>query len=127
MATAQEEGIRYARVLEHDYRFDRIETPEAKRPKPVAACWEAFIDPLDLTSRAGVTEFYDGTCEAWAMPGVYTTFAGAAAIELVIRLLQRENHHAKKQFDQTKLKLVGIVVPAVGIVGVLVGYVFGAM
>lgn len=123
----QTENTRYARVLDYDYRFDRIEPQLEGRTKKVVACWESYLEAGEKASRAILNEYADGTYEAWSMPGIYSHFPGAAAIEVIIRSLQREHFHAQTKADNTRRLLTNKVIPAVAVVGVLVGYIFGAL
>jgi hypothetical protein len=56
-------------------------------------------------------------------------FAGAAAIEVVIRLLQRDANYVRKHAEDSRkrlLKILSLSIPGAMAVGVLVGFIIGA-
>lgn len=119
---------RIVRVIDTTYTFQRIDAQMDKvQGKKVTACWETHLVETDKTSRAVLNAFDDGTYGPWAVTGVFTDFAGAAAVEVVVRSMQRHFVFTSKKSDRVRRVLVGFGLPFMTVVGVLIGYVMGAL
>lgn len=119
---------RIAQVIDNTYTFRRIDAQMDKvQGKKVTACWEVLLDEDDPTSRAVLNAFEDGTYGPWAVTGVFTDFAGAAAVEVVVRSMQRHYVFTFKKSDRVRKMLAGVGLPLMTVVGVLIGYIMGVI
>lgn len=119
---------RIVRVIDTTYTWKRIDAQMEKvGHRKVVAAWEVFLDAEDKTSRAVVNEYDDGTYGPWAVSGVFTDFAGAAAVEVVVRSMQRHFVFTAKKADRTRRQLTNVGLPLMAVVGVLIGYVMGVL
>lgn len=124
----EEPNSRIVRVIDAQYTFHRVDAQMDKvQDRKVVCGWETFLDPDDKTSRAVLNQFDDGKYAPWAVSGVFSDFAGAAAVEVVVRSMQRHHYFALKSTEKTRKTLVGIVLPATAIVAVLAGYLMGIL
>lgn len=119
---------RIVRVIDSTYNFKRIDAQMDKvGHRKVVAAWEVFLDPDDKTSRAVLNEYDDGTYGPWAVSGVFTDFAGAAAVEVVVRSMQRHFVFTAKKSDRSRKLLTNVGLPLMAVVGVAIGYVMGVL
>lgn len=119
---------RIVRVIDTTYTFQRIDAQMDKvQGKKVKSCWETFLDESDKTSRAVVNAFDDGSYGPWAVTGVFTDFAGAAAVEVVVRSMQRHFVFTTKKDAKVRRMLAGFGLPLMTVLGVLIGYIMGVI
>lgn len=119
---------RIVRVIDATYTFKRIDPQMDKvGDRKVVSAWEVFLDPEDKTSRAVLNEYDDGTVGPWAVSGVFTDFAGAAAVEVVVRSMQRHFMFTAKKTDHSRKMLTNVGLPLMAVVGVMIGYVMGVL
>lgn len=119
---------RIVRVIDTTYTFKRIDAQmDRVGDRKVVWAWEVFLDPDDKTSRAVLNEYDDGTIGPWAVSGVFTDFAGAAAVEVVVRSMQRHFMFTAKKSDSTRKLLSNVGLPLMAVVGVMIGYVMGVL
>lgn len=119
---------RIVRVIDTTYTFLRIEPQMDKvQGKKVTTCWETFLQEGDKTSRAVLNGYDDGTYGPWAVSGVFTDFAGAAAVEVVVRSMQRHFVFTTKKDAKVRKTLAGFGLPLVTVLGVLIGYIMGVI
>lgn len=122
----EEPTSRIVRVIDNTYNFKRIDPViEQVMDKKVVHCWECQLDPEDASARGVLNEFQDGTYGPWAVSGLSSDFAGAAAAEVVVRSMQRHFVFTNKKHDATRKTLINIILPLATIVGVLLGYMVG--
>jgi len=123
-----EPNSRIVRVIDTTYTFQRIEPQMDKvQGRKVKACWETFLDENDKSSRAVVNTFEDGACGPWAVTGVFTDFAGAAAVEVVVRSMQRHFVFTTKKDAKVRKLLAGFGLPLMTVLGVFIGYIMGVL
>lgn len=119
---------RIAQVIDTTYTFKRVDAQMEKVGNRKVVCgWETFLDPDDKTSRAVLNEYEDHTYGPWAVSGVFTDFAGAAAVEVVVRSMQRHFVFTAKKSDRTRKLLTNVALPLTAVVGVFIGYVMGVL
>jgi hypothetical protein len=119
---------RIVRVIDTTYTFKRIDPQMDKvGDRKVVMAWEMYLDSNDKTSRAVLNEYDDGTYGPWAVSGVFTDFAGAAAVEVVVRSMQRHFVFTAKKSDGTRKLLTNVGLPLMAVVGVFIGYVMGVL
>ncbi len=124
----EEPNSRIVRVIDTTYTFHRVDAQMDKvQGRQVVCGWETFLDEDDKTSRAVLNQFADGTYAPWAVSGVFSDFAGAAAVEVVVRTMQRHFVFTAKKTDATRKTLTNIVLPATAVLGVLAGYLMGVL
>lgn len=124
----EEPNSRIVRVIDTTYTFRRVDAQMDKvQDRKVVCGWETFLDGDDKTSRAVLNQFDDGRYAPWAVSGVFSDFAGAAAVEVVVRSMQRHHFFAAKAADKTRKTLAGIVLPATAVLSVLAGYLMGVL
>lgn len=124
----EEPTSRIVRVIDSTYTFHRIEPQMDKvLGKKVVADWEMLLDESDTTSRAVLNAFEDGTYGPWAVTGVFTDFAGAAAVEVVVRSMQRHYVFTVRKSERVRKALAGFGLPLTTVVGVLIGYIMGVL
>jgi hypothetical protein len=124
----EEPNSRIVRVIDTTYTFRRVEPQMDKvQGKKVVTAWEVFLVDDDPTSRAVLNGFDDGTYGPWAVSGVFSDFAGAAAVEVVVRSMQRHYVFTVKKADRIRKILGGFGLPFTAVVGVLIGYVMGVI
>ena len=124
----EEPNSRIVRVIDTTYTFHRVDAQMDKvQGRQVVCGWETFLDEDDKTSRAVLNQFADGTYAPWAVSGVFSDFAGAAAVEVVVRTMQRHFVFTAKKTDATRKTLTNIVIPATAVLGVLAGYLMGVL
>jgi hypothetical protein len=124
----EEPNSRIVRVIDTTYTFHRVEAQMEKvQGRQVVCGWETFLDQDDKTSRAVLNQFADGSYAPWAVSGVFSDFAGAAAVEVVVRTMQRHFVFTAKKHDTTRKTLTNIVLPATAVFGVLAGYLMGVL
>lgn len=123
-----EPNSRIVRVIDTTYTFLRIEPQMDKvQGKKVKSCWETFLEGNDKTSRAVLNGYDDGTYGPWAVSGVFTDFAGAAAVEVVVRSMQRHFVFTTRKDAKIRKVLGGFGLPFMTVVGVLIGYIMGVL
>lgn len=122
----EEPNSRIVRVIDMTYTFKRI-PPEMQglRDKKVVSGWETYLAEEDRTSRAVLNEYDDGTFAPWAVSGVFTDFAGAAAVEVVVRSIQRHFVFTSRKDARTRRILLNLVLPGAIVVAALFGYLMG--
>ena len=119
---------RIVRVIDTTYIFQRVDAQMDKvQGRKVVASWETFLDDTDKTSRAVLNAYQDGSYGPWAVTGVFTDFAGAAAVEVVVRSMQRHFVFTTKKDAAVRKALAGDGLPLMTALGVLIGYVMGAL
>lgn len=124
----EEPNSRIVRVIDTTYTFHRVDAQMDKvQGRQVVCGWETFLDEDDKTSRAVLNQFQDGAYAPWAVSGVFSDFAGAAAVEVVVRSMQRHFIFTTKKSDTTRRTLTNIVLPATAVLGVLAGYLMGVL
>lgn len=124
----EEPNSRIVRVIDTTYTFHRVDAQMDKvQGRQVVCGWETFLDEDDKTSRAVLNQFADGAYAPWAVSGVFSDFAGAAAVEVVVRSMQRHFMFTAKKADNTRKTLTNIVLPATAVLGVLAGYLMGVL
>jgi len=124
----EEPTSRIVRVIDTTYTFHRVDAQmEQVQGRQVVCGWETFLDENDKTSRAVLNQFADGTYAPWAVSGVVSDFAGAAAVEVVVRTMQRHFVFTAKKAEATRKTLTNIVLPATAVLGVLAGYLMGVL
>ncbi|MBC7950704.1 MAG: hypothetical protein H7Z12_02655 [Rhodospirillaceae bacterium] len=124
----EEATSRIVRVIDTTYTFQRIQAQMEKvQGRQVVCGWETFLDENDKSSRAVLNQFADGAYAPWAVSGVFSDFAGAAAVEVVVRTMQRHFVFTAKSSDKTRRTLTNIVLPATAVIGVLAGYLMGVL
>jgi hypothetical protein len=124
----EEPNSRIVRVIDTTYTFHRVDAQMDKvQGRQVVCGWETFLDDSDKTSRAVLNQFSDGSYAPWAVSGVFSDFAGAAAVEIVVRTMQRHFVFTAKKTDATRKTLTNIVLPATAVLGVLAGYLMGVL
>ena len=130
----EEPTSRIVQVIDTTYTFHRLTpqvelTPQQEKAlnKKITACWETYLDPMDKTSRVVLNEFSDKTYAPWAVSGVTTDFAGAAAVEIVVRTIQRHFVFSAKKDANTRKILTNYALPGTLIFGVLAGYLMGIL
>ncbi|HLO78862.1 MAG TPA: hypothetical protein VK196_20585 [Magnetospirillum sp.] len=124
----EEPNSRIVRVIDTTYTFHRVDAQMEKvQGRQVICGWETFLDEDDQTSRAVLNQFQDGSYAPWAVSGVFSDFAGAAAVEVVVRSMQRHFMFTTKKADGTRKTLTNIVLPATAVLGVLAGYLMGVL
>ncbi|MGE5476445.1 MAG: hypothetical protein ACM3Q1_07305 [Bacteroidales bacterium] len=124
----EEPNSRIVRVIDTTYTFHRVDAQMEKvQGRQVVCGWETFLDEDDKTSRAVLNQFQDGSYAPWAVSGVFSDFAGAAAVEVVVRTMQRHFVFTAKKTDSTRKTLTNIVLPATAVFGVLAGYLMGIL
>jgi hypothetical protein len=124
----EEPTSRIVRVIDTTYTFHRVDAQMEKvQGRQVVCGWETFLDEDDKTSRAVLNQFQDGSYAPWAVSGVFSDFAGAAAVEVVVRTMQRHFVFTAKKADKTRKTLTNIVLPATAVFGVLAGYLMGIL
>lgn len=124
----EEPNSRIVRVIDTTYTFRRVEAQMDKVQNRKVVCgWETLLDDNDKTSRAVLNQFEDGAYAPWAVSGVFSDFAGAAAVEIVVRSMQRHHFFNGKAAEKTRKTLTGIVLPATAVVAVLAGYLIGVL
>lgn len=126
MPKKEEPNSRIVRVIDMTYTFKRI-PPEMQghRDKKVVSGWETYLAEEDRTSRAVLNEYDDGTFAPWAVSGVFSDFAGAAAVEVVVRSIQRHFVFTNRKDARTRRILVNLVLPGAIVVAALFGYLMG--
>lgn len=124
----EEPNSRIVRVIDTTYTFHRVDAQMEKvQGRQVVCGWETFLDEDDKTSRAVLNQFQDGSYAPWAVSGVFSDFAGAAAVEVVVRSMQRHFVFTTRKSDSTRRTLTNIVLPATAVLGVLAGYLMGVL
>ncbi|NFV79613.1 hypothetical protein [Magnetospirillum aberrantis] len=124
----EEPNSRIVRVIDTTYTFHRVDAQMDKvQGRKVVCGWETFLDDDDKTSRAVLNQFEDGSYAPWAVSGVFSDFAGAAAVEVVVRTMQRHFVFTTKKSDATRRTLTNIVLPATAVLAVLAGYLMGIL
>lgn len=124
----EEPNSRIVRVIDTTYTFHRVDAQMDKvQGRKVVCGWETFLDEDDKTSRAVLNQFEDGSYAPWAVSGVFSDFAGAAAVEVVVRSMQRHFVFTTRKTDSTRKTLTNIVLPATAVLGVLAGYLMGVL
>lgn len=124
----EEPNSRIVRVIDTTYTFHRVDAQMDKvQGRKVVCGWETFLDENDKTSRAVLNQFKDGFYAPWAVSGVFSDFAGAAAVEVVVRTMQRHFVFTTRKTDATRKTLTNIVLPATAVLGVLAGYLMGVL
>lgn len=124
----EEPNSRIVRVIDTTYTFHRVDAQMDKvQGRQVVCGWETFLDEDDKTSRAVLNQFQDGAYAPWAVSGVFSDFAGAAAVEVVVRSMQRHFMFTAKKTEATRKTLTNIVIPATAVMGVLAGYLMGVL
>lgn len=124
----EEATSRIVRVIDTTYTFHRVEAQMEKvQGRQVVCGWETFLDEDDKSSRAVLNQFADGAYAPWAVSGVFSDFAGAAAVEVVVRTMQRHFMFTVKASDKTRRTLTNFVLPATAVIGVLAGYLMGVL
>ncbi|CAA7615030.1 M48 family metallopeptidase [Magnetospirillum sp. UT-4] len=124
----EEPNHRIVRVIDSTYTFKRIAAQYDKvGDRKVVSGWEVFLDPDDKTSRAVLNEYDDHTYGPWAVSGVFTDFAGAAAVEVVVRSMQRHSVFTSKKSETSRRMLTNVGLPLMAVVGVIIGYVMGVL
>lgn len=124
----EEPNSRIVRVIDTTYTFHRVEAQMDKvQGRKVVCGWETFLDEDDKSSRAVLNQFEDGSYAPWAVSGVFSDFAGAAAVEVVVRSMQRHFVFTTRKADSTRKTLTNIVIPATAVFGVLAGYLMGVL
>lgn len=124
----EEPNSRIVRVIDTTYTFHRVDAQMDKvQGRQVVCGWETFLDEDDKTSRAVLNQFQDGSYAPWAVSGVFSDFAGAAAVEVVVRTMQRHFVFTARKTDKTRKTLTNIVLPATAVLGVLAGYLMGVL
>lgn len=124
----EEPNSRIVRVIDTTYTFHRVDAQMDKvQGRKVVCGWETFLDDDDRTSRAVLNQFADGAYAPWAVSGVFSDFAGAAAVEVVVRTMQRHFVFTTKKAETTRRTLTNIVLPATAVLGVLAGYLMGVL
>lgn len=124
----EEPNSRIVRVIDTTYTFHRVEAQMDKvQGRQVVCGWETFLDEDDKTSRAVLNQFQDGAYAPWAVSGVFSDFAGAAAVEVVVRSMQRHFVFTTRKSDATRRTLTNIVLPATAVLSVLAGYLMGVL
>lgn len=119
---------RIVRVIDTTYTFQRVDAQMDKvQGRQVVCGWETFLDSEDKASRAVLNQFQDGSYAPWAVSGVFSDFAGAAAVEIVVRSMQRHFMFTAKTAEKTRRTLTNIALPATAIIGVLAGYLMGVL
>ena len=127
-APKPEPNSRIVRVIDTTYTFLRIEPQMDKvQGKKVKSCWETFLEGNDKTSRAVLNGYDDGSYGPWAVSGVFTDFAGAAAVEVVVRSMQRHFVFTTRKDARIRKVLGGFGLPFMTVVGVLIGYIMGVL
>lgn len=128
IAKREEPNSRIVRVIDTTYTFHRVDAQMDKvQGRKVVCGWETFLDADDKTSRAVLNQFEDGAYAPWAVSGVFSDFAGAAAVEVVVRTMQRHFVFTTRKSDATRKTLTNIVLPATAVLGVLAGYLMGVL
>jgi len=124
----EEPNSRIVRVIDTTYTFHRVDAQMDKvQGRKVVCGWETFLDDEDRSSRAVLNQFEDGSYAPWAVSGVFSDFAGAAAVEVVVRTMQRHFVFTSKKTDATRKTLTNIVLPATAVLSVLAGYLMGVL
>lgn len=124
----EEPNSRIVRVIDTTYTFHRVDAQMDKvQGRQVVCGWETFLDDDDKSSRAVLNQFQDGAYAPWAVSGVFSDFAGAAAVEVVVRSMQRHFIFTARKAESTRKTLTSIVLPATAILGVLAGYLMGVL
>ncbi|MBC7953669.1 MAG: hypothetical protein H7Z12_17860 [Rhodospirillaceae bacterium] len=124
----EEATSRIVRVIDTTYTFHRVEAQMDKvQGRQVVCGWETFLDASDKSSRAVLNQFADGAYAPWAVSGVFSDFAGAAAVEVVVRTMQRHFVFTAKSSDKTRHTLTNFVLPATAVISVLAGYLMGVL
>jgi len=124
----EEPTSRLVRVIDTEYTFRRIDPQMDKvQGRKVVWGWETFLDAEEKTSRAVLNQFEDGSYAPWAVSGVFSDFAGAAAVEVVVRSMQRHFVFTAKASEKTRKTLTNIALPATAVIGVLAGYLMGVL
>lgn len=124
----EEPNSRIVRVIDTTYTFHRVDAQMEKvQGRKVVCGWETFLDEDDKTSRAVLNQFDDGSYAPWAVSGVFSDFAGAAAVEVVVRTMQRHFVFTVRKHDKTRKTLTSYVLPATAVLAVLAGYLMGIL
>ncbi|HTH16143.1 MAG TPA: hypothetical protein VL974_05785 [Magnetospirillum sp.] len=124
----EEPNSRIVRVIDTTYTFKRVDAQMEKvQGRKVVCGWETFLDENDKTSRAVLNQFEDGSYAPWAVSGVFSDFAGAAAVEVVVRTMQRHFVFTGRKTEKTRKTLTNIVLPATAVLSVLAGYLMGVL
>ncbi|MGE5516314.1 MAG: hypothetical protein ACM31D_10910 [Bacteroidota bacterium] len=124
----EEPNSRIVRVIDTTYTFHRVDAQMDKvQGRQVVCGWETFLDDDDKSSRAVLNQFQDGAYAPWAVSGVFSDFAGAAAVEVVVRSMQRHFIFTARKAETTRKTLTSIVLPATAVLGVLAGYLMGVL
>lgn len=127
-APKPEPTSRIVRVIDTTYTFHRVDPQMDKvQGRKVKACWETFLEDGDKTSRAVLNAYDDGSYGPWAVTGVFTDFAGAAAVEVVVRSMQRHFVFTTKKDAKVRKMLAGFGLPLMTVLGVLIGYIMGVL
>ncbi len=117
---------RLVRVIDATYTFKKIPPAVARvLDKTVVSGWETLLDEHDVSSRVVLHEFQDGSYGPWAVTGVFTDFAGAAAVEVVVRSIQRQFMFAAREAARARKVLIGIALPSALALGIILGYIMG--
>lgn len=119
-------NTRIVRVINEEFSFQRIDPQSlGYNPQDVVACWSALLNPDDPDSYMSMNELPDGRFSPWSVSGLSVDMASAAAVELVIRSLQRDFMFNFRKMEKTRRTLTNIALPAAAMIGLLVGLLLG--
>jgi hypothetical protein len=94
----------------HEFVFSREEPGYPQRrvgTRRVVADWVHQFEADETWSRAVIHEHDDGVFEPTSIYGVFTDFAGAAAVEITVRWMQRRHADEIKKTRQLRDLLMG--------------------
>lgn len=119
-------NTRIVRVINEEFTFQRVDPRSlGYNPQDVVACWTALLNPDDENSYMSINELPDGRFAPWSVSGLSIDMAGAAAVELVIRSLQRDFMFNFRKMEKTRRTLTNIALPVAVVIGLLVGLLLG--